>query len=55
MTDETPKDARAMTPEEYAAARAELLSDARKADADAEKARIMRELSAKHTKKDAAK
>ncbi len=56
MTDETqPKNAREMSEAEYKAARAQLLRDAREADADAEKARVMRELAAKHPKKDATK
>ncbi len=52
MTDDTPKNARDMTAEEYAAARAELLRETRKAEADADKARILREVEAKYKPKD---
>ncbi len=55
MTDETPRNAREMTADEYATARAELLREARKAEDAAEKARVMREVEAKFAKKDARK
>ncbi len=52
MTDEKPKDARQMSPDEYRAARDQVLRDARKAEAKADKARVQRAVEAKYAKKD---
>ncbi len=55
MTDDTPKNTRQMSPEEYRAAVEQLHSDARKAEGEAEQQRIMREVAAKYSTKDTAK
>ncbi len=53
MTDAKPKTAREMSPEEYRAAVDQIRRDARKAEGEAEQARVQRAVEAKFAKKDA--